>query len=495
MTDVINGLTDALTLYNIAFIAIGVILGQFVGALPGIGAVIVMAIAIPFTFTLEPLAAIAMIVGVAKGGLVGGAIPAILLNTPGTADAAATAMDGYPLARKGKSMKAMKMALYSSVTGDTISDIVLITVSAPLAVMALKMGPVEILALMILAFSVIAGLVGETVSKGLIAAFLGLLAATVGLDPQHATPRLYFGYYELFDGIPVVPAAVGLLSASEILRRASALRSQPITAGLVPSSDRREDRRVSFSEYWSCKFVLLRGTAIGTAIGAVPGIGSTVAAFMSYTSTKRRSKTPEAFGQGAIEGVAATESANSAVMGANLIPMLTLGIPGSVSAALVISAFILHGIQPGPLLFQEQGRLVYGLFGSMLLANVVNLFAGLWGIKLWTRVISAPTSVIYPAAMVLCIAGTYISTGSVFGVAIMVIGAALGWLMTTIHISVVVFVIAFFLGPQFERSLAQTLVILDGHPAAIMGHPIAIILLCMAIFVVASQALSNRKRK
>lgn len=477
---IIAGLGDALGPVNLLFVVAGVLVGQFVGAVPGIGPVMAMAIAIPFTFVLDPLPAIAFLVGVNKGGLVGGAVPAVLINTPGTPDAAATAFDGYPLARQGKPLKATKMALYASTTGDTFSDIVLITVSAPIAAVALFMGPVEIFALMLFAFAVISGLIGESLWKGIIALALGLLCATVGLDPEHATPRLYFGWFELYDGLPLAPVAIGMLAVAEILRRLAAMDGGPKPAIQVPESQDPADRRVSGAEYWGCRFTMARGAVIGTFLGAMPGIGSTAAAFMSYASAKRASDDPESFGKGSLHGIAAAESANSSVVGANMIPLLTLGIPGSVSAALIISAFMIHGIQPGPLLFEQQGRLIYSLFGAMIMANAVNLAAGQLGLRFWTRVVTAPESVILSSALLLCIVGVSLSTGGLFGVAVMLVFAGVGYLMTAFGFSVVVFIIAFFLGPRFETSLSQSLVLLDGDPLAIAGYPVALVLLALA---------------
>ncbi|HSM42995.1 MAG TPA: tripartite tricarboxylate transporter permease [Afifellaceae bacterium] len=478
---ILAGLGDAFTLTNLLFVVAGVAVGQFVGALPGIGPVMAIAIAIPFTFVLDPLPAIAFLVGVMKGGLFGGAIPAILINTPGTPDAAATALDGHPLARQGKPAKATKIALYASVTGDTFSDLVLITVSAPLAVLALKLGPVEICALIVFAFSVMAGLVGESMVKGLIAAAFGLLCATVGLDPEHGTPRLYFGYFELFDGLPLTAVAIGTLAVAEIFRRLAAVGGDVRSTIVTDRAGDPADRRVSRAEYWQCRFTMLRGALIGTVLGAIPGIGSTAAAFMSYASAQQASSEPESFGTGNIHGVAATESANSAVMGANLIPLLAVGIPGSVSAALLISAFKIHGIQPGPLMFEQQGRLVYGLFGAMLMANAMNLAVGQASLRFWSRVVAAPESVIFAAALLLCFAGVYMATGGLFGVTVMLIFAVIGYAMTAFGYPVVVFVIAFFLGEQFERSLSQTLVILNGEPAALLGHPVAVALLALSL--------------
>ena len=443
-----------------------------------------MAIAIPFTFALDPLPAIAFLVGVNKGGLVGGAVPAVLMNTPGTPDAAATALDGYPLARNGKPLKATKMALFSSVTGDTFSDIVLITVSAPLAVLALRMGPVEIVALMIFAFSVLSGLVGESLIKGIIAAALGLLFASIGSDPENYTPRLIFGMWDLYDGLPLASVAIGMLAISEILKRLAESDGSVKSAIEIKDTGDPDDRRVTWAEYWSCRYTMLRGAATGTILGALPGIGSTAAAFMSYAFTKASSKDPQSFGKGNIKGIAAAESANSAVVGANLIPLLTLGIPGSVGAALIISAFMIHGMQPGPLLFENQGRLVYGLFGAMIMANFINLWIGQVGLRLWVKVVSAPESIIFSSALLLCIVGVSMATSGLFGVGVMLVFAVIGYLMSAFGYSLVIFIIAFFLGPRFEISISQMLALTNGDPLQIVRYPVAMALLILSVAAV-----------
>ena len=478
---ILAGFSDAFTLWNLAFVICGVALGQLVAAIPGIGPAMAIAIAIPFTFGLDPLPAIAFLVGVAKGGTVGGAIPAILINTPGTPDSAATALDGHPLARQGKPLKATKLALFSSVTGDTFSDIVLITVSAPLAVLALKMGPVEVFALMIFAFAVISGLVGKSLIKGVIAAALGLLVSTIGADPEHFSPRLIFGNFALYDGLPLASVALGMLAISEILTRLARNKGNREAAIKLSLDGDVADRRVSWAEYWSCRYTMLRGAVIGTLLGATPGIGSTAAAFMSYSAAKTASKNPESFGKGNIHGIAATESANSAVVGANLIPLLTLGIPGSLSAALIISALMIHGIQPGPLLFENQGRLIYGLFGAMIMANFLNLWIGQLGLRLWVRVVSAPQSFIYVSAIMLCIVGVAMSEGGMFGVVVMLIFAAFGYVMNRFGFSIVIFIIAFFLGPRLEMSISQSTALMSGNWTRIIEYPIAVALLTLAV--------------
>jgi putative tricarboxylic transport membrane protein len=481
---ILAGFADAFTLTNLLYVVMGIIIGQFVGAMPGIGPVMTMAIAVPFTFVLNPLPAIGFLIGINKGGLVGGAIPAILINTPGTPDAAATAADGYPLTQKGKPLKALKMALYSSITGDSFSDIVLITIAAPLAILALQMGPVEVFALMVFAFSLISGLIGASVTRGIIATALGLLVATVGLDPEHSTPRFLFGFYDLYDGFPLASIAIGTLAMAEIIRRLTSMTGDIRPAVQFPKDQATADKRISFKEYWGCKFVLLRGALIGTVIGAVPGMGSTAAAFMSYASTKQSSANPEKFGKGEIKGIAATESANSSVAGADMIPLLTLGLPGSASSAMLIGAFLIQGIQPGPLLFESQGQLVYGLFGAMIMANICNFIIGFFGLRIWAKLITAPESLIFAAALVLCVVGVYLATGGIFGVYIMIFFAVLGLVMSGLKYPVVVFIIAFFLAPRFELSLGQSAAILRGDPLRLVNHPVAMILFAMSLFAI-----------
>lgn len=489
------GVGDAFTLYNLLFVIGGVALGQFVGAVPGLSAPMAIAIAVPFTFTLSPLAAISFLVGVGKGGTVGGAIPAVLINTPGTPDAAATALDGAPLARQGKPLKAMKMALYASVTGDTMSDIVLIVAAPPLAIVALQMGPVELTCLMIFSLTIITGLVGDSMAKGMIAAGIGVVCASVGLDPEYGTARMTFGLFQLDDGLPIAAVAIGVLAVGSIIGQLAQKGGATESPIEIKKDQPREDRRVSFAEYWACRVTMLRGATIGTIVGAIPGIGSSAAAFLSYSITQRSDKDPDSYGKGNIKGIAASESANSAVMGANLIPLLTLGIPGNVVAAMIVGAFVIQGIQPGPLLFHEQGRLIYGLFGTMMMANVMNLLIGQFGLRLWGLVVKAPASVIFPTALLLCMTGTFITTGGTFGVVLMLIFGVAGYFMRLFGFSVVSFIIAFVLAPQLELSLAQAMIITNGEPGAILHHPIGLAFLALSVLSFWWLGLRNPKKK
>lgn len=496
MTTLLSGLGDAFTLVNLAYIVLGVMLGQIVGAIPGLSILMALAIAIPLTYTLDTLTAITFLISINKGGTVGGAIPAILLNTPGTPESAATALDGNPMAKKGKGGKAMKYSLYYSVFGDISSDIVLITVSVPLAIIALKMGPIEIMALMFLAFTVISGLVGSSLIKGLMSVALGFLLASVGIDPALGSARFTFGYIELLDGLPLTALAVGMLAVSEIFVRISdfALSSGVNDDSSAQSIDPGE-QSITFKEVWANRVVAVRAFLIGTVIGAIPGLGSTTAGFLSYSISKQVAKDPESFGTGDPRGIAATETANSAVVGANLIPLLTLGIPGNIAAALLVSAFIVHGVQPGPLLFERQGQLIYGLFGAMLIANFANLFVGQFGMRFWSIVISAPARIVYLGALLLCITGMYFAGGGVFGLGIMLGAAVLGYVMRLTGFSTIAFIVAFVLTPQLERSINQAILISDGDPKVLLEHPIALALLAASLCAVYFLGPWKKKRR
>nr|WP_323771582.1 tripartite tricarboxylate transporter permease [Antarctobacter sp.] len=477
------GFADVFTLTNMLFILGGVALGQIVGAIPGLSIIMALAIAVPLTYGLDTLAAISFLISVNKGGTIGGAVPAILLNVPGSAESAATTMDGHPMAKNGKPMKAMKYALYHSVSGDLASDIVLILLAAPLAIVALNMGPVEITALMILAFTVISGLVGDSMIKGLISAAFGILVATVGLDPGMATPRFTFDILEFYDGVPLTAVSIGALAMSGVLVGLLGMRATDETQNSAISikGRTREESVVTFAEFWANRFVAMRAFFIGTIIGAIPGLGSTTAGFLSYSVNKQAAKDPEAFGKGDARGIAASETANSAVVGANLIPLLTLGIPGNIAAALLVSAFIIHGIQPGPLLFEQQAQLVYGMFGAMLVANFCNLGVGQFGMRFWAMVVSAPGTVIYPAAMLLCFAGSFVITGATFGVYVMITAAVFGYLMRSFGYSIVAFIVAFLLTPQLESAVVRARLITNDNPAELFSHPIALVLIAMSV--------------
>ncbi len=482
MEAVLQGLAQALTPATLGFVLFGVVLGIVVGAIPGLSSPMAIAIAVPLTFYMSPLAAIAFLLGVNKGGEFGGSISAILLNTPGTPEAAATALDGHPLARQGKAGKALKTALYSSVAGDTFSDIVLILVAAPLAVIALRMGPPELLGVLVFAFTFVTALLGNSAVKGLIAATLGVLLSLVGIDPEAALPRLTFDVLELEDGLSFAGVAIGLLAFSEVVLQMerSFMGKDAGERRATGFSNSPEDNAFTLRDFRQVRGAVARSAVIGTVVGAIPGLGTSLAGFLGYGAAMKASKHPEEFGTGRLEGVAATEAANSAVVGSNLIPLLTLGIPGNVAAALLAGAFLIHGITPGPMIFRDHGVLVYGMFGCLIAANLMNLLVGSVGLRLFSLAVRTPRFVVMPSVALLCITGSFVAGGGLFAVATMMAFGIIGYLMRKLDFPIVAFILGFILGPMVERSLRHTVILLDG-PSAVLGHPFMIAMLALSV--------------
>jgi putative tricarboxylic transport membrane protein len=400
----------------------------------------------------------------------------------------ATTFDGYPLAQQGKPLKALKMSLYASVFGDTFSDLILILVAAPFAVIALKMGPAEITALLLFALTFIAAVVGRSMLRGLVAAAFGMLLATVGLDTEASTPRMTFGLNELEDGIPLLALVIGALALSEVLIQVETYartgRSEAASVNPFARDVPRENRVVTRAEFTGCMRTLVRSALIGTAIGAIPGLGSTLAGFLGYAMAKRASKNPETFGTGNPEGIAAAEAANSATVGANLIPTLSLAIPGNLSAAVLMSALIVHGLTPGPLIFEQHGKVLYGLFAAMLVANAITLAVGAVGLRFFAFVVSLPARYIHPALVLLCICGAFLLEQSLFAVGLMLGFALLGYVMRKLDFSVVAFLIAFILGPLFEDALRQTMVLFRDNPQGLLQRPIAMVFVALTAWSV-----------
>ena len=479
---ILAGAADALALANVLFVVAGVATGILVGAVPGLNGPMAIAIAIPATFWLSPLPAIGFLIGIMKGSTVGGAIPAILMNTPGTPDSALTALDGYPLAQRGKSGKALKMGLYASVTGDTMSDIVLFTVAAPLSLVALMLGPVEQAALIFFSVCVVAGLIGGNPFRGLAAAAAGFVLAAVGQAPEEATPRLTFGFADVEDGLPLVSVGIGVLVLGEIIF-ALAHRRDAAASALAPRPD-ADGRRLLLAEYLSAGRTILRSAAIGTFIGALPGVGSTLAATLGYSAARRASGTPEAFGKGTPEGIAATEAANSAVAGANLIPLLAIGIPGNVVAAFLLGALVVHGVVPGPTLIRDEGRLVYAIFTAMIVANVSNLAIGRAGLGLFSMIARVPASFIYPCVVLLCLTGAWIGGGGPAGLVLLAAFGVFGYALRATGVPVVTFIIAFVLGRLWELPLTQAVILTRGDPLRLADFPVALIIVALGAALV-----------
>lgn len=490
LTGLANVLSDpSLILAVLAAAMIGIL----VGAMPGLTASAAIAMLVPLTVFMEPLFALAFLYVIGKSGRYGGSIAAILFNTPGTAASAATRIDGYPLARQGKAGKALKVATLASVIGDTIGELFLIFGVGMIAALALMLGPPELFAIYVAAFVVIGSVIGQSVIKGLASAALGVLLRMVGLDPISAEERFTFGIVELADGIGLVPLMIGIFVLGEVFSQLETKAKQPDIVTDPPSGD----DRLTLAECRTCLPHMLRSSLIGSAIGVLPGLGSTVAAFVAYGEGKRRVKNPERWGKGAIEGVAAPEAANNAVSGPSMAPLLTLGIPGSTIGAILIGVFLIHGIQIGPTLFVTSRDLVYSLFAAGLLGIAAYGLIGYFAAARIGRLIRRlPTDLLYPMIFLTAFVAAYASRGSLFDVLIMVLAGFGGWLMQRAGLNTAALVIAFVLAGGAEETFRQSLLLSDHGALIFLERPIALgfLLLGLAALILRTRSLARERQ-
>ena len=380
----IAGFGMALRLDTFVLMAAGLFGGMLVGALPGFTTLMAMAILLPISFFLDPVVGIPFLLGVYKGGIFGGSIPAILVSMPGTGAAVATSRDGFALTKKGQSRKALDIALFSSVFGDTSSDIFTIFMIFPIAFLVMQFGPPELFAVLLMSLVIIAATSGTNPLKSLLMMCLGLWLSFIGTDPLGGVERFTFGLFDLKSGIPLLPMLIGVFAIPEMAAAAIHHRRVQQLAALVGA-------RLSLAEFKRCFRTILRSTVIGTGIGIIPGLGQVVAAMMGYSAAKNASDHPETFGEGELEGVAAAESANNAVNGPTLVPLLTLGIPGDNVTAILLGAFVAQGLRPGPDLFEQQGATVFAILIAMVFANLLFLVIGYLSIPFFSRLVMIKT--------------------------------------------------------------------------------------------------------
>jgi len=423
-----------------------------------------------------------MLLGILKGALFGGSISAIMLKTPGTPAALATTFDGYPLAQQGKGKKAIKMALFSSTIGDTFGTLCLILLSGVIAAVAIMFGPPEYTLVIFSALLVLGTLQGRSFATGMISAGIGLLLGTVGTDPVLGVSRLSFGNTDLYSGFEIVPLLIGLLTIPEILKQMEMKQGEKYESA-IKFSKKPEDNKISFKEIKTNVKNLFRSSSLGTMIGSIPGLGAEVAGIVSYNQEVLSSEDSKKYGKGEIKGVAATEAANSSAAGANLIPYLSLGIPGDTSIAVIAGAFLVQGITVGPTLFEEAPVEVYSIFIALLIASILNLCIGQLVTPLITKVLTVPKSFLFPSVFVVAVAGTYAFRGSFFDVIVMMIFGLIGYLMMKIDIPVVPLMIAFILGPMLETQLRRTGVLIEseGGMFFLFQRPLFLILLVVLV--------------
>ncbi|WP_425091326.1 tripartite tricarboxylate transporter permease [Tropicimonas sp. S265A] len=449
--------------------------GVIIGALPGLNATTGAALLLPFTITMDPIPAIAILTTIYCAATFAGAITAILINTPGTSASATTCLDGFPLAQRGEAGRALGMATVSSTIGGIISVVCLMLAAPLMARMAYNFAPPEYFALTVFGISMLATIGDGTPLKNIIAGALGVFLATVGKDLLTTVERFTFGFNELSEGIGFVPVMIGIFGISELLVQAERLnveRKQVFMKAIkLPS---REDYR----KVWR---TILRSSGIGTFIGILPAEGATVASMIGYNEARRWSKTPEEFGKGAIEGIAGSEAANNSATGGAMVPTLALGIPGSPTAAVILAGLMVHGLQPGPTMFTEQAEFAYAIFWAMLLVNVMFIFVGLFGAKIFARVTFVPVQILWPIVFTFSIVGAYALDQSMLDVFIAIGSGVIGYFMRRFGYSVVPLAIGLILGGMLEKRLGQSLIMLDDQWWLMFTRPLTLLFFVLTI--------------
>ena len=474
-----HGFTIAMQPTNLLFAVMGCLLGTLIGVLPGVGPAAGTAILIPITFVLDPTPAIIMLSAIFYGAMYGGTITSVLINTPGEAASAITCLEGYEMAKRGRAGAALSIAAIGSFIGGTIATMGLVILALPLTNLALKFGPPEFFALMVVGLSLVTGLAAKSMTRALMAAAFGLLIAMVGIDPVMGAPRFTFGITEMLDGFEFVPVVMGIFGISEIFLNAeSEVRGVFDTkmSTLIPTVQDLKDSAGA----------ILRGTGIGFFLGLIPGVGAVVPTFVSYVAEKKVSKHPEKFGSGVIQGVAGPETANNAYANAALIPLFTLGIPGSPTIAILMGAFMMNGLVPGPFLFKEHADFVWAVIASLYIGNLILVILNLPLIPLWVAILKVPYSVLFSLILGFCVLGSYSINSSVFDVAVMVVFGIIGYLFKKLDFPLAPVALTLILGPLMERGLRQSLEISRGDFSIFFTRPIALGLLAIAAIFVLS---------
>lgn len=489
LDNILFGFQVVLEPNNIFFCFIGVVVGTLVGVLPGIGPAGAMGLLLPATFRASPTSAIIMLAGIYYGAMYGGSTTSILVNIPGEAASVVTCLDGYQMARQGRAGPALGIAAMGSFIAGTLSVVGLMLISNPLAKVALRFGPPEYFALICTGLIILTYLTQGSVLKALMMALVGIFLGNIGLDLVNALPRFTFGITELEDGVGIVPLVMGLFGISEVLVNIERPEKHQIL------NEKLSHLWPSLKDWAQSKWAILRGSVIGFLLGILPGGGAVLSSFISYAVEKKISKHPERFGKGAIEGVAAPESANNSAASSSLIPLVSLGIPANPAMAMLFSALIIHGIQPGPLFIKSNPALFWGLIASMYVGNVMLVLLNLPLIGIWVQVLKIPYRVLFPLILLFCLIGAYSLNNSWFEVCLMVLFGALGYLMRKFEYEGAPLVLAFVLGPMLEQALRQSLLISGGSFMIFFTRPISGVTLLFAFLLLFSNIIPSLKKR
>ncbi|MDD3663553.1 MAG: tripartite tricarboxylate transporter permease [Candidatus Pacebacteria bacterium] len=494
MSNFLTGISYVFEPATFLVLACGVFGGIIIGALPGLTSTMGVALLLPITYSMDEKVAIVMLLGIYCGAIYGGSISAILLKTPGTPASAATILDGHPMALRGEAGRALGISTVSSSIGGLISGIFLILISPLLASFALKFGGDEYFALAVFGLSIIVSMSGKHIMKGLSAAFLGLLIATIGIDDVTSVARFTFGSTDLLSGVSLIPAMIGLFAVSEgflrLERSATAAKVEQKKIKLLPSR----------SDFKKLLPTAIRGSVIGTVIGAIPGTGGDIAAFVSYNVAQKISRKPEEFGTGCVQGIAASESANNGTTGGTLIPLLTLGVPGDSTTAVLLGALTLQGLACGPMLFTNHSDLIYSIYVGFMSANVLLLILGLLLMRVYIRALSVHDYFITPAILILCVVGAFAINKSYFDLISMFVFGVLGYFLTKLEVPLSPIVLAIILGPLAEKNFRRALMISHGSFEPFYTSPItmtlfAITLIALIVPPVVNMIQTKREKK
>lgn len=473
--DFISALLEILSPQYLLLMIAGTAGGIMIGAMPGLTSVMGVTLLLPFTYGMEPAAGIAMLLSISFGAIYGGSITAILIGTPGTPASAATMIEGRRFAARGEGGRAIGLSTFASWCGGTISALVLIFIAPQLAKVALSFGPPEYCCLAVFGLTIIASISGKNMLKGIIAGLIGLLLSTIGLDPLTGFSRYSFGIVNLYSGLQVVPLMIGLFAISQVfMNLKTGVEQNQVTQKVTRVLPTKEDLKQSLPVSIMCGF-------IGTFVGIIPAAGADIAAFVSYDIAKKRSRHPELFGTGCVEGIAAPEAGNNGDTSGALVPMLTLGVPGDATAAVLIGALTLQGLQPGPMLFTEHMDVVNRIFASTLVANLLMLILGLLGIRLFVKVIQIKPYILTPIIFVLCMLGSYALRNNLFDVGAMLIAALVGYFFLKLEIPIAPIVLALILGPMAESNLRRSLLLSKGSFSIFVTRPISLFFLFLAV--------------
>ena len=481
------GFSVAYSITNLFYCFMGVVIGTLIGVLPGIGPAGAIAMLIPVSFSMDTVSAIIMMAGIYYGAQYGGSTTSILLNIPGEASTVVTCLDGYQMARKGRAGPALGMSAFGSFIGGTLSVAGLMFIAPILIQFAIKFGPPEFFAIMFFGLTMVTYLGSGPLIKSLLMATGGLFLSTVGMDPISGTTRFTFGSITLRDGVGMVPAAMGMFGLAEVLENLEEEIHREVFKtnlhGLLPT----------MKDWIDCRWAIVRGTIVGFFFGMLPGTGTSIPTFIVYGLEKRTSKYPEKFGTGVIEGVAAPETANNACTGSAMVPLLCLGIPANVSMAILLGAFVIHGIQPGPLLMDKHPQLFWGTIASMYIGNVMLLILNLPLIGIWVQILKIPYRLLSPLIILFCFIGSYCLNSNAYDVLILVIFATIGYIMRKYRYDGAPFLLAMILGPMVERSFRQSLII--GDPLIFFKRPISASFLIFALLLLLLKPFSKVIRK